>query len=235
MKKFRLFRNKSKNDIAQSIWMLFLIIISGGLQDAYSYFQRDHVFANAQTGNIIFLSVNIVEGNGMGVVKYLVPVLAFAFGVMLARLTQYLLEKKVLFWKQIVLWIESACLLASAFIPQEENMWANALISFACAMQVITFDKVHGNPFASTMCIGNLVKMSDALLTGIVKKEKVYFKKAAIYGLVILIFAIGAGCGYLLVKAIGNYAILVSSGLTLAASLFFIGEDEEVIKEIEAK
>ena len=31
------------------------IILSGGFQDAYTYFCRGEVFANAQTGNIVFL------------------------------------------------------------------------------------------------------------------------------------------------------------------------------------
>ena len=47
-------KKRNKNDISQSLVMLIFIIISGGLQDAYSYFCRDHVFANAQTGNIVF-------------------------------------------------------------------------------------------------------------------------------------------------------------------------------------
>ena len=57
---------KSKNEISQSLPMLVFIILSGGLQDAYSYFCRDGVFANAQTGNVVFLSVNIVNGDGGG-------------------------------------------------------------------------------------------------------------------------------------------------------------------------
>ena len=48
---------RNKNEISQSMLMLVLIIISGGLQDAYSYFCRDGVFANAQTGNIVLLGI----------------------------------------------------------------------------------------------------------------------------------------------------------------------------------
>lgn len=48
------FMRKSKNEISQSMPMLIFIILSGGLQDAYSFFCRDGVFANAQTGNVVF-------------------------------------------------------------------------------------------------------------------------------------------------------------------------------------
>ena len=63
------FMKKTKNKISQSMLMLVFIIISGGLQDAYSYFCRNGVFANAQTGNIVFLSVNLVNGDMAGVFR----------------------------------------------------------------------------------------------------------------------------------------------------------------------
>ena len=44
--------------------MVFLTL-SGGLQDAYTYLARGQVFANAQTGNIVLLSVNLFEQNWM--------------------------------------------------------------------------------------------------------------------------------------------------------------------------
>ena len=51
---------------------------------------------------------------------------------------------------------EIALLFAVGFLPGSCDLAANALVSFACAMQVQAFRKVHGYPFASTMCIGNL-------------------------------------------------------------------------------
>ena len=150
---------KSKNEISQSLPMLAFIILSGGLQDAYSYFCRDGVFANAQTGNVVFLSVNIVNGDGGGVVKYLVPIAFFALGAILAKTLFFVFDKKrVAFWKQIVLLIETAVLFAVGFMPESLNLYANAAVSFACAMQVLSFDRVYGNDFASTMCIGNIVR-----------------------------------------------------------------------------
>ena len=39
-----------------------LLAIIGGFFDAYSYLCRGGVFANAQTGNIVLLGVNIANG-----------------------------------------------------------------------------------------------------------------------------------------------------------------------------
>ena len=186
--------------------MLIFIIISGGLQDAYSYFCRDGVFANAQTGNVVFLSVNIVNGDVYGVLKYLVPILSFSLGAILAKVLFFAMDKRKTFWKQMVLLIEAVALFSVGFMPQSMNLYANALVSFACAMQVLAFDQIYGNDFASTMCIGNIVRMSGSLVTAIAKKDKTAAKRCGLYFIVVVIFAIGAGAGYLLQKLVGNYA-----------------------------
>lgn len=216
---------KTKSEISQSMLMLVFIIISGGLQDAYSYFCRDGVFANAQTGNIVFLSVNLVNGDMAGVLKYLVPVVFFALGAILAKTLFFLFDKRKVFWKEVVLLIESVTMFAVGFMPQSMNLYANALVSFACAMQVLSFDRIYGNDFASTMCIGNIVRMSGSLVTAIAQKDKSALKRFGLYLAVVAIFAVGAGAGYLLQKAFGNYAIMFSAALTFIASLAFIGKE----------
>ena len=226
---------KTKNEISQSMLMLVFIIISGGLQDAYSYFCRDGVFANAQTGNIVFLSVNLVNGDMAGVLKYLVPVAFFALGAIIAQTLFFLFDKRRVFWKEVVLLVESIALLAVGFMPQSMNLYANALVSFACAMQVLSFDQIYGNDFASTMCIGNIVRMSGSLVTAIAKKDKSVLKRFGLYLAVVAIFSVGAGAGYLLQKAFGNYAIMFSAALTFIASFAFIGkENADVEKREEA-
>ena len=39
------------------------LTLSGGFQDAYTYYTRGKVFANAQTGNIILLGHNAMNGD----------------------------------------------------------------------------------------------------------------------------------------------------------------------------
>ena len=36
------------------------LAMSGGFQDAYTYFTRDEVFSNAQTGNVVLMSHNFM-------------------------------------------------------------------------------------------------------------------------------------------------------------------------------
>ena len=68
--------------MSDSILVMVPLTLSGGLQDAYSYFMRDRVFANAQTGNIVLMGHELFSGNFTGCLRYLIPVLAFALGVL---------------------------------------------------------------------------------------------------------------------------------------------------------
>mgnify|MGYP000340739057 FL=1 len=48
--------------MSESLLTASFIILSGGLQDAYTYLCRGKVFANAQTGNIVLCSAYLFDG-----------------------------------------------------------------------------------------------------------------------------------------------------------------------------
>lgn len=50
---------KQEKQMSDSIRLGILLALSGGFMDAYSYLCRNHVFANAQTGNILLFGVNL--------------------------------------------------------------------------------------------------------------------------------------------------------------------------------
>lgn len=58
-----------------------VLALSGGFQDAYTYNCRDKVFSNAQTGNVVLMSQNFMEGNWLAGMRYLFPLFAFAFAI----------------------------------------------------------------------------------------------------------------------------------------------------------
>ena len=188
--------------------------VSGGFQDAYTYFARDGVFSNAQTGNVVLMSSSFFSGTPGAGVKYLLPLLAFALGVCLARLVQgrYAGAKK-LHWRQMILLPEILILFLVGFLPESANMAATVLVSFSCAMQVQAFRKVDGYPYASTMCIGNLRSGMDALTGYLEKRDPEQMRRAMHYFGIILFFALGAGAGSLLTRYWGLRAIWVSAEL----------------------
>jgi len=197
------------------ITMAFLTV-SGGLQDAYSYCIRGKVFANAQTGNVVLMSQHLFKGEVEESLNYLIPVLAFTLGVIVAEKisARYHYSHK-LHWRQIVLIIEILLLFIVGFIPLNLNILANAIVSFACAMQVQSFRKVNGYSFASTMCIGNLRSGVEALSIYTREKKEEKLKEALNYFGIILTFALGAGMGGILANTFQEKLIWLSSLLLL--------------------
>lgn len=219
--------------MSESFLTAVFLSLSGGLQDAYTYLFRGKVFANAQTGNIVLLSSNIMDGQWDRVLHYLVPLCAFTLGVLVAEeMREHFRDMQRLHWRQLVVLGEGLLLFLVGFLPQEQNLLANAIVSFACAMQVQAFRKVHGYPFASTMCIGSLRSGMDALVAFGHTHDKNALWKSLHYFAIIFIFALGAGIGTQCVGIFGERTIWLSCALLLVSLCFmFIKEDLPEIEE----
>ena len=164
---------------------------------------------------------------------YLVPLLSFALGVAVAEAIHIRYrEAKRLHWRQLVLVVEILLLFGVGFLPNTLDLAANALVSFACAMQVQAFRKVHSYPFASTMCIGNMRSGMESLVVYFHLHDRKILYKALHYFGVILLFAVGAGLGAQAVAVFGNRTIWFSCALLLVSLCFmFIQDEEEALKE----
>lgn len=202
--------------MSESFVTAAFLSLSGGLQDAYTYIARGKVYANAQTGNIVLLSKNLFEGRLDGTIRYLIPLFFFALGVAAAEWIRHRhQDSQGLHWRQRVLLTEVFLLFLVGFFPDTFNLIANALVSFSCAMQVQTFRKVNSYQYASTMCIGNLRSGVEALSHYHMTHDQKLFYRSLHYFGVILVFALGAGLGSLLVPRWGMRTIWLSCLLLL--------------------
>lgn len=216
--------------VSDTIRLGILLALSGGLMDAYSYIYRGEVFANAQTGNILLLGVNLSQGRWREAVEYLVPVMAFATGILIAFLIRQHFRERAgkLHWRQLGVLGELIILALVAFLPHRVDLLANSMISLACGFQVEAFRKIHGNSIATTMCIGNLRAGLHAAAEFAVSKKRADRNRAITYFTVILSFAMGAVLGNLAVHRWQNWAIWGSSLLLLVCfGLMFFREKEE--------
>ena len=166
---------------------------------------------------------------------YLVPLCAFALGVLTAeKMRERFWEMRTLHWRQLVVLGEGLLLFLVGFLPQEQNLLANAIVSFACAMQVQAFRKVDGYAFASTMCIGDLRSGVEALCIWRKTHEPQARDRMLRYFGIILLFAIGAGIGSRSAALLGGRAIWICCGFLLVSfALMFIREDLEENPVIE--
>ena len=211
------------------------LAMSGGLQDAYTYFTRNEVFSNAQTGNVVLMSTHFMMGEWYQGLKYLLPFLAFGLGVFVTERIQGKYKNATrLHWRQAILLIEIIILIAVGFMPHSMDMFATIIVSFSCAMQVQAFRKVNGYSYASTMCIGNL-RSGTAAISGYFREKKPkQLEQAMYYFGIIFMFAVGAGIGGNLSIHFGIRMIWVSCGfLTVSFLLMFVEKYKRFHEEHE--
>lgn len=202
---------------SDSLWLGAMLAAVGGFMDAYTYIARGGVFANAQTGNLVLLGVRTFEGD-IRALHYLVPVLAFVLGVLITEVIRaYRHRFQHLHWRQAVLLVEAAVLVLSAFAPQSCNDLVNAGISFACAMQVDSFRNFDGNPYATTMCTGNLRSGTEQCFLWLRKRDRAALRAGLGYFAVIVSFMLGAGIGALMTERFMEVTALFPAGMLLVS------------------
>ncbi|MCI2055954.1 MAG: DUF1275 domain-containing protein [Oscillibacter sp.] len=202
------------------------LAVAGGFLDAYTYLCRGGVFANAQTGNMVLLAIHTAQGQWQRAGYDLIPILAFFFGVLAVEFIKAHNQGqpgKVLHWRHTVLLVEMGTLVAVSFVPQGDwNPVVNILVSFVCAMQVETFRKVRGNPFASTMCTGNLRSGTEALFLALRRHDRAFLKKSGCYFGIIACFIAGAALGTAVSGLFPRRALLIGAAFQLVAFLWMV-------------
>lgn len=211
---------------SESIELAVLLALSGGIMDAYSYLVRDHVFANAQTGNMLLFGVNLATGDWVQCLHYAVPVVCFAAGIALCHTIKIVATEEHLHWRQMALIIEAVLLVVVGFVPEGRSLYANGLTSFACGIQVQAFRKFHGRPLATTMCIGNLRSGTQALVTYASDRDQKQLRGGLLSFFVIACFVLGAVIGNWAIPALGTHMIWVAPVL-LAVSFLILFVDRE--------
>lgn len=214
----------SRLDPSQRLRVAHLLTLVGGFLDAYTYFERGGVFANAQTGNIVKLGIALVHGQREAYLIYLLPILAFSLGLFVSLAVVELLARSARrLVRRLVLVIEMLALGIVGLIPLGEQ-WdtlANCIVSFVAAMQYETFTTFRGDAIVTTMSTGNLRKCMDSLFAGIAKRDRTQLGRAARFLGIILTFMLGAALGTLSCDAMGRAAVLPAMAL-LAATVGII-------------
>ncbi len=222
---------QERGQMSESLLLGGLLAMAGGFFDAYTYLSRGGVFANAQTGNIVLFGLRLAEGEWQRALTYLLPILAFAFGVVAAELVKRRGKSRnqkdaTLHWRQVIVLAEIVLLAVVACLPQQMNAVVNIVISFVCAMQVETFRKVRGSAFATTMCTGNLRSGTEQLMIWHQTGEQNAARKARHYYSIILFFILGAALGARLTDVLGERALLLTCVPLLAVFGLMFREQE---------
>jgi uncharacterized membrane protein YoaK (UPF0700 family) len=146
-----------------------LLAITGGLLDSVVYLLHGHVFANAMTGNVIFLGISALSHNWNQALLHIVPIAAFIGGVAASRFLRLLPERRS---GISVLLLEAVTLAIAGLMPLTfPQMLFTAIISFVSAFQVSTFRQVGPFSYNSTFVTGNLRELTDSFFHSFVESD----------------------------------------------------------------
>ena len=214
---------KSKKQMSETYLIGAVLAVVGGYFDAYTYLARNHVFANAQTGNIVLLGINLF---------------AFIAGIFICEILRKYGNRFHIHWRQYVIFLELAVTVIVAFLPQGRaygincDMIANIAISFVCSLQVQSFRKIRGITCATTMCTGNLRSGTDCLISFFSGKDRKQLHSAGKYYGIVGLFILGAMMSSFMTELMAEKSVLLCAiGLLAAIMIMFIEPEKPEAKD----
>ncbi len=211
----------SAPSVASTLTSATLLACAGGLLDAVVYLNHGHVFANAMTGNVIFLGIAFITRDWAQILPHGAPIVAFLLGVGAARLLSAApLRNSAV----ITLGVEIVALFGVGFFPAEyPQLTFTVTIAFVSAFQVTTFRHVGCFTYNSTFVTGNLRDMAegvyDHLRASDPKARSGGFAKAAKLGLICCSFLAGAALGGFVAPRFPAHAVWFAEPMLLAVLL----------------
>lgn len=219
--------NNFKRDLTPYVFAMFAVI--GGFLEAFTFLLHGGVFCNAQTGNVVMLVIDFVQGDFSGGLRYLYSILAYVVGIILSTVIPMRFKK--VNWPLVVTAIEIVVLVGIAFIPESASDWFTYVtVAFLCSVQYNTFTKLRGVALATTFCTNNIRQTVMHFVRGITDKDKSEYKKSAVYAFIVLCFAAGAALGVLAAGSLGNYCILICAALIVPVLALFVADSSISVK-----
>lgn len=164
----------------------------GGFIDAYTYVQRGGVLAAGQTGNIVFLSVDIAQQNLPGIVIKVFTMLFFGLGVATVEVMKHKRNRSH-YWRLVSLIAELCVCLVVGFLPKSvSNLYIVPPLAFVMAMQNVAFSEIEGRGYNNVFSTGNLKKAIIALVEHFYHHDDKNLESAIIYFELVLGFSLGA-------------------------------------------
>jgi uncharacterized membrane protein YoaK (UPF0700 family) len=216
---------------ARTLWFALLLTLSNGFMDAHTFVVRGGVFANVQTGNVIFAAIDTAEGKFGAAMAHVWPILAFVVGVLLAsHIKSGRVEQIIPHPLRWMMGIQVVVLVVIGFVPLSvAHNYVTVPIAFMAAMQIGLFRNIGDLAYLPVATTGNLMRFVESGYDGIVAKKPGALRSSGIYGTVIVAFAAGAVAGAVASDAWGAHAVWVAAGI-LAATLVLFVVDERVLR-----
>ena len=168
------FLNKMRNIVkrefhSRSKFFACLLTFCAGFVDAYTFIERGGTLVAGQTGNVVFLSVELINHEAREIEVKLATMLAFMLGIFLMTVFQNLFEKS--WWR------------LSSIVPP---------LGFCMGLVATAFGEVDGIAYNNSFMTGNLKKTMVAFGTYVRTKKIPYLEEGLFFVALLASFVTGA-------------------------------------------
>ncbi|WP_428488393.1 YoaK family protein [Rhodopila sp.] len=198
-----------------------LLTAAGGMLDVWVYLTHGHVFANAQTGNIVLFAIGLAAGHTVEALRHVPSMTAFVVGLLLSRTTGTMLKRSGRNSRAIRLSVECVLLVALAGVADRlSDHVVTACVGFLAAVQITTLSHIGDWSFNTGMTTGNLLGAVSAFSQACFDpRSKPHWFHTLALGWICVAFALGAILGGYLAPRWHGATLIAVAGLVLGANV----------------
>jgi len=201
----------------EALQIASLLAFVGGYLEAYTWIVH-HVFANAQSANLVFLWVYMTSGEWETAARYVPPLLAFIVGVILACWLRWAAPQRA---SRISTLTEIGFLFIVAILHNRLPEVAGTLgLSMVAAFQTVSFPRVEGWSYNSVMVTSNFRQTIEGLFAAFAgSSEPRPLRRPYVFGAMCVAFGAGAAIGAFATEITRAYSLVVPVALLVIVLL----------------
>ena len=201
----------------QSKRLALFLTFCAGYVDAYTFIVRGNTLVAGQTGNVVFLSVGLIQQNVSDASAKVMTLLFFMMGVFFLTLYK---EKLRIVKKPILSLIPLAALsLIIGFVPQTvDNIYLVPPLAFCMGLVTTAFGEVSGIAYNNAFMTGNIKRTMLAFGDYFRTKHTPFLREALIFVSLLSSFVFGVVFSAYLTIYYQEKTIL---GVPLMMSIFY--------------
>jgi uncharacterized membrane protein YoaK (UPF0700 family) len=199
-----------------------LLATTGGLFDAVTYLNHGHVFANAMSGNVVFLGIAVLGRDWSEIAPHFVPLVGFFAGITTSKHLRIRLGLRSV---PLGLGLEILAVFILGWLPGSfPEMAFTGILAYVAAIQVASFRRVDRFAYNSTFITGNLRDVAEGLYDALnpqssPETREQGFSRARALGLICLCFLGGAILGAWAAPRFANHSLWLAEPLLIAVAV----------------
>jgi uncharacterized membrane protein YoaK (UPF0700 family) len=231
-----MFTHSDRPNVRLSLVAASILAAAGGSMDAWVYMDHGHVFASAQTGNVVLIGAYVAAGDFAAAARHVLSIMAFILGLISSLFAGAWLKKAGMNSRNVRLIVECVLLVALALIANRlSNGAVTACVGFIVAVQITSLSHIDDLTFSTTMTTGNLLGAFSAASAALHDRASRDLTRAIVLGCVCLAFAAGALVGGFFTLRLGDRTLFITAGMVALATLLMWQAPDPIQSSLELR